>query len=362
MFYYLLRPYWKHFILFNLFRYTTFRMVMGAATGFVVSWIVCAPLIRYLKKHHYESKIREDVPERHLEKRGTPTMGGIAIIAGVLIGTLLWAKVGSTYIIMALVTLVLTGLMGFWDDYLKDIRRKPKGLLAKYKLYGQFFVGLVIAVLIFMMPPDVRFKSATELPFIKNVYLEMGIFYILFSALVVVGSSNAVNLSDGLDGLAAGLVAILAATFTAVAYVSGRSDFTTYLNIFYLPGSEELSIFCASMAGATLGFLWYNSHPAEIFMGDTGALALGASIGAISIMLKKELLLLIAGGVFVIDTLSVIAQVIYFKATNGRRIFKMAPLHHHFELSGWHESKIVVRFWILGIIFALLGLVSFKMR
>ncbi len=362
MFYYLLQPYWKHFILFNLFKYVTFRLVMGATTGFVVSWIVCGPLIKYLKKHHYESVIREDVPERHIKKRGTPTMGGIAIIIGILAGTLLWAKIGNTYIIMALVTLILTGIMGFWDDYLKDIRKKPKGLLAKYKLYGQFAVGFAIAVLIFLMPPDVSFKSATELPFIKNIYLEMGIFYILFSAFVVVGSSNAVNLSDGLDGLAAGLVAILAATFTAVAYVSGRNDFTTYLNIFYLPGSEELSIFCASMAGAALGFLWYNSHPAEIFMGDTGALALGASIGVISIMLKKELMLLIAGGVFVIDTLSVIAQVVYFKTTGGKRIFKMAPLHHHFELSGWHESKIVIRFWILGIIFALLGLVSFKVR
>ncbi|MCD6417985.1 phospho-N-acetylmuramoyl-pentapeptide-transferase [bacterium] len=362
MFYYLLKPYWRDFILFNLFKYVTFRVVMSATTGFIVSWLICGPLIKFLKKRHYESVIREDVPERHLKKRGTPTMGGIAIITGIVVSTLLWAKVGSRYIIMALVTLLFTGFMGFVDDYLKDVRHQPKGLLAKYKLYGQFAVGLTIAALIFLMPPDAKFKSFTELPFIKDVYLQMGVAYIIFSALVVVASSNAVNISDGLDGLAAGLVAILAATFTVVAYVSGRGDFTTYLNIVYLKGSEELAIFCAAMSGATLGFLWYNSHPAEVFMGDTGALSLGASIGAVSIMLKKEFLLLIAGGVFVIETLSVIAQVAYFRTTGGRRIFKMAPLHHHCELSGWYESKIVVRFWILGIIFALLGLVSFKVR
>jgi len=362
MFYYLLEPHWKDFILFNLFRYITFRMVMGATTGFIISWAVCGPLIRYLKQHHYESRIREDVPERHLAKRGTPTMGGIAIIAGILAGTLFWAKIGSPYVVMALIALVATGIMGFLDDYLKDIKMKPKGLLAKYKLIIQFSVGIGIALLVYFIPPDIRFRSATELPFIKMLYLEMGLGYILFSTFVVVGTSNAVNLSDGLDGLAAGLVGIIAATFTVVAYVSGRADFTTYLNIFYLPGSEELSIFCASMAGATLGFLWFNSFPAQIFMGDTGALSLGTSIAVISIMLKKELMLLIAGGVFVIETASVIMQVLYFKSTHGKRIFKMSPLHHHFELSGWHEAKIVVRFWILGIVFALLGLVSFKVR
>jgi len=362
MFYYLLEPYWKDFILFNLFRYITFRLVMGATTGFIVAWAICGPLIRYLRRHHFESRIREDVPERHIAKRGTPTMGGLAIVAGILVGTLLWAKIGSPYVATALVALVLTCAMGFVDDYLKDIRQKPKGLLAKYKLYGQFAVGLAIAILVFIMPPDMKFRSATEMPFFKNIYLQMGIGYIIFSAFVVVGTSNAVNISDGLDGLAAGLVAILAATFTIVAYVSGRADFTSYLNISFLPGSEELSILCASMAGALLGFLWFNSHPAEIFMGDTGALSLGASIGVISIMLKKELMLFVAGGVLVLDTLSVILQVAYFKATGGKRIFKMAPLHHHFELSGMHEAKIVIRFWILGVIFALLGLVLFKVR
>ncbi len=362
MFYYLLKPYWHNFILFNLFRYITFRMVMGATTSFLVSWLTTRWLIRYLKQHHYESQIREDVPERHLSKKGTPTMGGIAIVIGILSGTLLWARVGSPYVILAIFTLVLTGFVGWIDDYLKDIRKKPKGLLAKYKLYGQLGVGFIVSLMIYIYPPLTDLRSATELPFIKNVYLQMGLGYILFSTFVVVGTSNAVNLSDGLDGLAAGLVGILAATFTIVAYVSGRADFTGYLNITFLPGSEELSIFCASMAGAILGFLWYNSFPAEIFMGDTGALSLGASIAAISIMLKKELMLLIAGGVFVIETLSVILQVLYFKYTGGRRIFKMSPWHHHFELSGMHEAKIVVRFWILGIIFALLGLGSFKVR
>ncbi|MCD6594712.1 phospho-N-acetylmuramoyl-pentapeptide-transferase [bacterium] len=362
MLYYALHPLWKHFIFFNLFRYITFRMVMSVTTGFVVSWIATYYLIKYLKKHRYESQIREDVPERHLTKRGTPTMGGIAIIAGILSGTLLWAKISSPYIILALVTLMITGAVGWLDDYLKDIKRKPKGLLAKYKLYGQLSLGLLVGIMIYLNPPLWELRSATELPFIKNIYLQMGIGYILFSTLVVVGTSNAVNLSDGLDGLASGLVGILAVTFTIVAYVSGRVDFTNYLNITYLPGSEELSIFCAAMAGAILGFLWFNSFPAQIFMGDTGALSLGASIAVISIMLKKELMLFIAGGVLVIETLSVILQVAYFKTTNGKRIFKMSPLHHHYELSGFHESKIVVRFWILGIIFALLGLVSFKVR
>ena len=362
MLYYLLKPYWHKFILFNLFRYITFRMVMGATTGFVVSWLVTKWLIKYLKRHHYESQIREDVPERHLSKKGTPTMGGIAIAIGILAGTLIWARVGSPYVILAIFTLVLTAIVGYLDDYLKDIRKKPKGLLAKYKLYGQFAVGIIVSLMIYIYPPLIDLRSATELPFIKNFYLEMGVGYILFSTLVVVGTSNAVNLSDGLDGLAAGLVGVLAATFTVVAYVSGRVDFTGYLNITFLPGSEELSIFCASMAGAILGFLWYNTYPAEIFMGDTGALSLGASIGAISIMLKKEFMLLIAGGIFVIETLSVIIQVLYFKYTGGKRIFKMSPIHHHYELSGMHEAKIVVRFWILGIIFALLGLVSFKVR
>jgi len=362
MFYYLIQPFWKDFILFNLFRYITFRLVMGATTGFLVSWAVCAPLIKYLKKYHYESQIRVDVPERHLLKKGTPTMGGIAIIAGILAGTLLWAKIGSPYVILAIVTLIITGLMGFLDDYLKDIKMKPRGLLAKYKLYGQLLLGIGVSLMIFFNPPLVELRSATELPFLKNIYLQMSWGYILFSTLVIVGSSNAVNLSDGLDGLAAGLVGIIAATFAIVAYFSGRADFTSYLNITYLPGSEELSIFCASIAGALLGFLWYNSYPAQIFMGDTGALSLGASIGVISIMLKKELLLLIAGGIFVIETLSVMFQVAYFKFTGGKRIFKMAPLHHHFELLGWHEAKITIRFWILGIVFALLGLVSFKVR
>ena len=362
MLYYLLHPLWKHFILFNLFRYITFRMVMSATTGAIVSWLATFYLIKYLKKHHYESQIREDVPERHLTKKGTPTMGGIAIIVGILTGTLLWAKIGSPYVILALITLVVTGAVGLLDDYLKDIKHKPKGLLAKYKLYGQLALGLLVGIMIYLNPPLAELRSATELPFIKNIYLQMGIGYILFSTLVVVGTSNAVNLSDGLDGLAAGLVGILAATFTIVAYVSGRADFTSYLNITYLPGSEELSIFCAAMAGAILGFLWFNSFPAQIFMGDTGALSLGASIAVISIMLKKELMLLIAGGVLVIETLSVILQVLYFKTTNGKRIFKMSPLHHHYELSGFHEAKIVVRFWILGIIFALLGLISFKVR
>ena len=366
MLYYILYPLAKKYIVFNLFRYITFRLAMAATTSFLVSVFLCSPLIKYLKKRHWVTKIREDVPQRHQGKKGTPTMGGLVIIAGVLMGTILWAKIGNPYIILSLVSVVLAGAMGFIDDYLKDVKHKPKGLLARYKLYGQFILAFAISIMIYLYPlktpSGLDLRTITEVPFLKNLYINMGIGYILFTMLVIVGASNAVNLSDGLDGLAAGLVGILAATFTVVAYVSGRQDFTAYLNIIYLPGSGELSIFCASMAGAILGFLWYNSYPAEIFMGDTGALSMGAALGVVAVILKKEFMLLIAGFVLVAEALSVILQVIHFKRTGGKRLFRMAPIHHHFELMGWAEPKIVVRFWILGIIFAVLGLVSFKVR
>ncbi len=364
MLYELLYPLASKYIIFNLLRYITFRIAMAATTSFLVSLILCGPMIKYLKRKKIESKIREGVPKRHLQKRGTPTMGGLVIIGGVIVGTGLWARIDNPYVLMALISLVLTGVMGFVDDYIKDVAGDPKGLLARYKLYGQIILALAIALMLYTDPFNISvgLRDTTELPFLKNVYINMGIGYIIFSTFVIVASTNAVNIVDGLDGLAAGLVGILSVMFTAVAYVSGRQDFTQYLNIVYLPGTGELSIFCISMSGAILGFLWYNTHPAQIFMGDTGALSMGVALGVISVMLKKEFLLLIAGGVFVIEVLTVIMQVSYFKFTGGKRIFKITPIHHSFELSGLHESKIVVRFWIVGIIFAILGLVSFKVR
>lgn len=349
-------------IIFNLIRYLSFRTVMGATTGFIAAFLICPFLIKVLQRKGWVSQIREDVPEKHLKKRGTPTMGGIAIIAGVIAGTVLWSEFLNPYVLMTLFATILVGSMGFIDDYIKDVVHKPKGLIAKYKLYGQLIVGIAIGLMVYLFPVLPEFRSSTELPFVKNVLLQLSVFYVFFVALVIIATSNAVNITDGLDGLAPGLIAIVATAFTAVAYVSGRKDFTGYLNILHLPGSGELSIFTSALAGSALGFLYYNSFPAQIFMGDTGSLACGTALAVVSVLLKKEFMLLIAGGVFVIETLSVIIQVIFFRKTGGRRLFKMAPIHHHFELSGVEEPKVVIRFWIWGVIFALLGLVLFKVR
>ncbi len=346
---------------FNLLSYMTFRIALGAMTALILSLFLGRKLIPLLIRLKFREKINEDVPERHLAKAGTPTMGGIIVVISVIFSTILWADMGNMYVLLALGATIWMALIGFYDDYTKMRHPQAKGLLARHKFLGQSLLGLLIGLGLYFFSPVEALKTYTEVPFFKNILINLGLFYIPFVTFVVSGSSNAINLTDGLDGLAIGLISIAAATFTVISYITGRIDFSDYLHIQYLPGSGELSIFCAAIAGAGLGFLWFNSHPAQIFMGDTGSLAMGTALGVVAILVKKEFLLLVVGGVFVMETLSVILQVGSYRLRK-KRIFKMSPIHHHFELSGWAEEKIVVRFWILGMICALFGLSLLKIR
>jgi len=288
-------------------------------------------------------------------------MGGIIVLMGILIPTLLWADLTNPYIHLVLLTTIWMGIVGFVDDYLKAIKKQPKGMVARKKFMGQIVLGLILGIILYLKPPSPEFTTSTGIPFLKNVVIPFGILYIPFVTLIITGSSNAVNLTDGLDGLAIGLVGICAAAFAAIAYITGRVDYSNYLAIEYLRGAGELSIFCGALLGSALGFLWFNSHPAEVFMGDTGALSLGAAVGTLAILTKKEVLLIIVGGVFVIEVLSVMIQVVSFKMT-GKRVFRMSPIHHHFELMGWPETKVIVRFWIISIFLAITAIATLKMR
>jgi len=361
MLYHLLYPLSENISFFNLFKYITFRAAYATVTALLLSLILGPYFIRKLKEKQVKEKIRADGPASHLAKEGTPTMGGLIILFSVVLPTALWADLTNRYIQLILLTTIWMGLIGFMDDYLKTIKHQSKGLVGRKKLIGQISLGLILGALLYFFPPSRNFDTATEIPFLKNYFLDFGILFIPFVMLVLTGSSNAVNLTDGLDGLAIGLTGICAIAFAGLAYVTGRTDFSRYLGITYLDGSGELTIFCGTLIGAALGFLWFNSYPAEVFMGDTGALALGGSLGILAVLVKKELLLVIVGGVFVAEALSVMMQVGFFK-WKGKRIFKMAPLHHHFELLGWKEPKVVVRFWIAGAIFALLTLSTLKIR
>ncbi|NIR49467.1 phospho-N-acetylmuramoyl-pentapeptide-transferase [candidate division KSB1 bacterium] len=361
MFYYLLFPLREFISGFNLFRYITFRSAWAAITALFISFVVGPYIIRKLRQHQIGEEIRSDGPQSHLKKAGTPTMGGLIILASVVIPTLLWARVANIYILLILLATVWMGIVGFLDDYLKTVKKVPKGLIARYKLFGQLSLGLIIGSILYLAPQFEEFNTLSTVPFFKNYEIDFGMFYIPMVVVVIIATSNAVNLTDGLDGLAIGLVGISALAWAAIAYVSGRVDFSDYLNIIYLPGTGELTVFCAALVGGALGFLWYNSYPAQVFMGDTGALALGGALGTLAILVKKELLLIIIGGVFVAESLSVIIQVLYYKRTR-KRIFKMAPIHHHFELLGWPESKVVVRFWIIAILLVLFSLSTFKIR
>ncbi|MCD6501516.1 phospho-N-acetylmuramoyl-pentapeptide-transferase [bacterium] len=361
MLYNLLYPLKDSSIVFNLLRYITFRVAAASVTSLVICFLIGPKIIEILRQKHIGDPVREDSPAHHQIKKGTPSMGGIIMVVAFTISTLLWADLRNIYVWLALTGTLLSAVVGFWDDYLKIIKGHRKGMLARDKFLSQIMLGLIIGTIFYLNPPIESMRTITELPFVKNVRIDFGMFYILWIAFVITGSTNAVNLTDGLDGLAAGLSGIVAAFFTITAYVIGRIDFSGYLKIIYLPGAGELAIFAGAIAGATLGFLWFNAHPAQVFMGDTGALALGAAFGTTAILLKKELLLVIVGGVFVAETLSVIIQVFSFKTT-GKRVFRMAPIHHHFELLGWPETRVVTRFWILGIICALLGLATFKIR
>ena len=354
-------------ILFNLFNYITFKAALAAATALLFSWFVGPQIIQFLHKHQIGEEIRHDGPDSHQKKAGTPTMGGIIILIAVSIPTLLWADLSNFYIQIIFLATLWMGAVGFLDDYLKTVKKKKKGLIARYKLAGQIGLGLIIGFAMLNYSGWEGFETSTTIPFYKDLELDWQYIFIPVVIIVITGFSNAVNLTDGLDGLAIGTMAISIFSFAGIAYVSGNTKFADYLNIIYLRGSGELTIYAAALLGACLGFLWYNAPKAQVFMGDTGSLALGAALGTMALLVKKELLLPLIGGVFVMETLSVIIQTTWFKYTKkkygeGRRIFLMAPIHHHFELKGWDESKVVIRFWILAILFALMSLMTFKVR
>ncbi|MBU0983433.1 MAG: phospho-N-acetylmuramoyl-pentapeptide-transferase [candidate division Zixibacteria bacterium] len=362
MLYHLLAPLAENFQGFNLFRYITFRTGGAIITAIFICLILGPYFIGLLKKYQMAEKIRADGPQSHHKKAGTPTMGGLIILAGIVIPTLLWADLTNYYTQMVLLVTVWLGAIGFMDDFLKAKKRQPKGLVARKKMIGQVLLGALFVAGLYYLAPSQQYDGTTGIPFFKNFVLNLGILYAPWVIIVITGASNAVNLTDGLDGLAIGLSALAFIAFGAIVYVTGRLDYSSYLQIEYFPGAGELSIFCGAAVGSALGFLWFNSHPAEVFMGDTGSLALGGALGAIAILIKKELLLVIVGGVFVITALSVIIQVLSYRYRGGKRVFKMAPLHHHFELSGWAESKVVVRYWIVGALCALLTLATLKIR
>ncbi len=362
MLYNLFAPLAEHHAFFNLFRYLTFRSGGAAFTALLITFVIGPGVIRWLKKKQGEGQpIRTDGPETHLVKKGTPTMGGLMILVSSVVSTLLWADLANPFVWVVLGILVGYGLLGFGDDYMKLTKRNHKGVSGKQKLLVQFVMALVAAWVI-QHYSDPTHSSALAVPFFKSLLLPLGVLYLPFAMVVMVGASNAVNLTDGLDGLAIVPVMIVAASFALISYLVGNAVFAGYLQIHHVPGTGELAVFCAALVGAGMGFLWFNAQPAEVFMGDTGSLSLGGAIGAISVITKHELVLAILGGLFVAEALSVIIQVGYFKYSGGKRIFKMAPLHHHFEKSGWPESKVVVRFWIISVILALVGLSTLKIR
>lgn len=362
MLYHILVSFADQFPVLNVFRYITFRTGGAIMTSLIVAFVFGPKLINALARYQQGGQpIRDDGPESHLlTKQGTPTMGGILILLGIAVSTLLWADLSNAYIWAVLLVTLGYGALGFMDDYLKVTKRNTKGLSGKLKLVGQFAIAALAAFIMIKASPD-NLSTGLAVPFFKNVLIEMGWWFIGFALLVMVGSSNAVNLTDGLDGLAIVPVMIAAGVFALIAYLVGNSVFANYLQLHYVPGTGELTILCGALCGAGLGFLWFNAPPARIFMGDTGSLALGGSLGAIAVATKHELVLAIVGGLFVLETVSVIVQVASFKLT-GKRVFRMAPLHHHFEKKGWAEPTIVIRFWIIATILALAGLATLKLR
>jgi len=374
VFYWLLWPYARQSDIANLVSYISFRAGAAVVTALFIAFVAGPFVVAKLQAFKVGQIVRADGPATHLGKRGTPTMGGLIILLATIAPTVLWARLDNRFVLVALLATAWMGAIGFVDDYLKIVQRRPRGLVAKYKLVGQVSFGLALGVLLLAFPwtGTVLPAGATTVPFFKYVYVVMApALYLAFVTFVVTGTSNAVNLTDGLDGLATGLSAIAALAFAAFAYLFGRVDSSEYLKVFYLPGAGELAIFCASLMGACVGFLWFNAYPARVFMGDTGSLAIGGALGTVAILLKSEFLLLIIGGVFVAETVSVMIQTSVFKyrvRRRGReyaqqhRVFRMAPLHHHFEQLGWHESTVVTRFYILGILCALLALATLKIR
>ncbi len=359
MLYHLLYPLHTTFSVFNVFRYITFRTIYASLTAFLICFLLGPWMIRKLAEMQVGQYIRDDGPKTHLDKAGTPTMGGTLIILSIVVSILLWSDLTNFYVWITLFVVVGYGLVGFIDDYLMQVKKQSKGLSVRTKLLWQAIIALIAGFLVYISPD---FSTQITIPFFKNVSPDFGWGYIIFAAFVIVGASNAVNLTDGLDGLAIGPVIIAATTYMIFAYVAGHFKIANYLQINYVSGSGELAIFCGAIVGSGMGFLWFNTYPAQIFMGDVGSLSLGAFLGTVAVITKQEILLVLVGGLFVIEALSVIFQVSFFKMTSGKRIFRMAPLHHHFELKGWPEPKVIVRFWIIAIALAMLAMSTLKMR
>ncbi len=359
MLYHFLYPLNEYLSVFNVFRYITFRTIYAALTAFLLCFYFGPYIIRKLQYHQIGQYIRQDGPGEHQKKAGTPTMGGILILFSIVAATLLWTDLTNFYIWIVVLLTSGFGAIGFIDDYLMLKKKRNKGLTVRCKFALQCTLALLAGISLYFHP---NFSTQVTIPFFKNIVPDLGFGYIFFATLVIVGTSNAVNLTDGLDGLASGSITIAGVTYMVFAYVSGHAAISKYLQITPVPGCGEIAIFSGVLAGASLGFLWFNAYPAQVFMGDVGSLSLGAALGVVAVITKQEILLIIVGGLFVIEALSVIFQVGFFKMTKGRRIFKMAPLHHHFELKGWPEPKVIVRFWIIAIALALIALSTLKIR
>ncbi|HPA44235.1 MAG TPA: phospho-N-acetylmuramoyl-pentapeptide-transferase [bacterium] len=351
---------------FNVFGYISFRAAMAAVTAMIIGVVVGPVLIRWLRQLRIGQTIRgegiKELYEKHKGKAGTPTMGGILILFSILISTLLWGNLSNKLVVLVIIVTLLLGFLGMIDDYQKLRKKMYRGLRGRDKLLVQFAIGGLLGLYFYLDPLTAKHAHEIPVPFLKNTFIWLGLLYIPFVAIVITGASNAVNLTDGLDGLASGCVIMAASAFTVLAYIVGRTDWSVYLAIPFVPETGELTVFCAALVGATMSFLWFNAHPAEVFMGDTGSLSLGGALGVIAVMLKQELLLLIIGGVFVIEALSVMIQVASYRLRGGKRVFLMAPIHHHFEMLGWPESKIITRFWIVAAVLALFGLATLKIR
>tara|TARA_R110002050_G_scaffold254212_4_gene392691 strand:+ start:1636 stop:2715 length:1080 start_codon:yes stop_codon:yes gene_type:complete len=349
----------QYYSAFHVFSYLTFRAIVSTLTALFISLYFGPKLISYLQKMQIGQTVRDDGPESHLSKSGTPTMGGILILASIVVSVLLWTNLENTYVWVVLFVVVSFGIIGFVDDYRKVIRKDSNGLIAKWKYFWQTVIGLATAFFLYQIShPEQTFLL---IPFIKDVMPQLGMFYIVLTYFVIVGTSNAVNLTDGLDGLAIVPTIMVAGAFALFAYVTGNVNFAGYLNIPYIAMTSELVVVCTAIVGAGLGFLWFNTYPAQVFMGDVGSLALGAALGVIAVLVRQELVLFIMGGVFVMETVSVILQVGSYKM-RGQRIFRMAPIHHHYELKGWPEPRVIVRFWIISFILVLIGLATLKLR
>ncbi|QJQ96409.1 MULTISPECIES: phospho-N-acetylmuramoyl-pentapeptide-transferase [Halomonadaceae] len=345
---------------FNVFNYLTLRMILGTLTALLLCLLLGPLMIRHLVERQIGQAVRDDGPQSHLSKAGTPTMGGAMILMAIAISTLLWGDLANHYVWIVLTVTLGFGAIGWVDDYRKVVEKNPRGLPARWKYLWQSVIGLAAAIVLFLTAAG-PVETSLIVPLFKDFVLQLGIFYIVLTYLVIVGSSNAVNLTDGLDGLAIMPTVLVAIGLAVFAYASGNAVFANYLQIPHIPGAGELTVFCATIAGAGLGFLWFNTYPAQVFMGDVGALALGAALGVVAVIVRQEIVLFIMGGIFVMETVSVILQVGSYKLT-GRRIFRMAPLHHHYELKGWPEPRVIVRFWIITVVLVLMGLATLKIR